>query len=539
MSENFNKMLSREKIAKSSLKMSLVTTVSRMFGLVRDQIQAALLGTAFIADAFAIGFMLPNLLRRLFAEGNMVASFIPVFTELEKEKGKEESKKFFRAVFTLLGLILIAAVCIGIAASPLLVRILYKSAYDNIEALNLASDLSRIMFPYLLFISLAALMQGVLNIRGYYSISAASPILLNTVIISMSLFFYFFLPNFFNNMSYVFAVSVLLGGFVQFIYQMPFVYRQGFSFKPYFNFKEAYVIKMIKLFAPGILGASIYQINLLVSTAFAGAIGEGRVSAVTFATRMHEFVLGVFAVSVATVMLPSLSRLITDGKKYEAAETLSYSLRLVALVTIPATFGFIVMGKEIVRMIFEYGAFSSNSTYLVSSALKYLSVSLFFTASYRILVQSFYAMKDMKTPVYTAFFAFIINAVSNYLCVYIFKFDIIGISISSVVANITSFCILYVLLMKRMALSSIINNKIEVVKTLISSIFMAAAVYGIKYYLPPYQYDLKIFFIFKVFIIIILGAVFYSLMNIILRNDDFLSFINMFTGRFLRKFAKK
>lgn len=534
-----NKNVSKEKIAKSSLKMSLVTTISRVFGLVRDQIQATLLGTTFIADAFAIGFILPNLLRRLFAEGNMVASFIPVFTELEKEKGKEESKKFFRAVFTLLGLILIVVVAVGIIISPLLVNILYKSGKDNIEALSLASDLSRIMFPYLLFISLAALMQGVLNIRGYYYISAASPILLNTVIISMALFFYFFMPNFFSNMAYVFAFAVLLGGFVQFVYQMPFVHRQGFSFKPYFHFKDPYVIKMIKLFAPGIFGASIYQINLLVSTAFAGAIGEGRVSAVTFATRIHEFVLGVFAVSVATVMLPTLSKLITDNKKDEAVETLSYSLRLVALVTIPATFGFIVLGKEIVRMIFEYGAFSSKSTYLVSSALRYLSISLFFVASYRILVQSFYAMKDMKTPVYIAFFTFIINAVSNYLCVYVFKFDIIGISISSVIANIVSFCILYVLLMRKLAVRSIINKKIEIVKTAVSSLFMAASVYGVKYYLLSNAADSRIFFIFKVFIVILLGVLSYSIINIVIRNDDFISFINMFVGRLFRKFVRK
>ena len=532
-----NKNVSKEKIAKSSLKMSLVTTISRVFGLVRDQIQAVLLGTTFIADAFAIGFILPNLLRRLFAEGNMVASFIPVFTELEKEK--EESKKFFRAVFTLLGLILIGVVAVGIIISPLLVNILYKSGKDNIEALSLASDLSRIMFPYLLFISLAALMQGVLNIRGYYSISAASPILLNTVIISMALFFYFFMPNFFSNMAYVFAFAVLLGGFVQFVYQMPFVHRQGFSFKPYFHFKDPYVIKMIKLFAPGIFGASIYQINLLVSTAFAGAIGEGRVSAVTFATRIHEFVLGVFAVSVATVMLPTLSKLITDNKKDEAVETLSYSLRLVALVTIPATFGFIVLGKEIVRMIFEYGAFSSKSTYLVSSALRYLSVSLFFVASYRILVQSFYAMKDMKTPVYIAFFTFIINAVSNYLCVYVFKFDIIGISISSVIANIVSFCILYVLIMRKLAVKSIINKKIEIVKTAVSSLFMAASVYGVKYYLLSNAADSRTFFIFKVFIVILLGVLSYSIINILIRNDDFISFINMFIGRLFRKFVRK
>ena len=193
-------------------------------------------------------------------------------------------------------------------------------------------------------------------------------------------------------------------------------------------------------------------------------------------------------------------------------------------------------------MIFEYGAFSSKSTYLVSSALRYLSISLFFVASYRILVQSFYAMKDMKTPVYVAFFTFIINAVSNYLCVYIFKFDIIVISISSVIANIVSFCILYILLMKRMAIKSVINKKIEVVKTIISSLFMAAAVFGVKYYLlynNNNNSDSRIFFIFKVFILILLGILVYSITNIVLRNDDFVSFINMFKGKLLRKFVKK
>lgn len=532
MQENSDNTKINAKIAKSSLRMSTVTAISRLFGLVRDQIQAALLGTTFIADAFAIGFILPNLLRRLFAEGNMVASFIPVFTELEKEKGEKESKKFFRAVFTLLTLILILIVLIGIIISPLLVQLLYKSA--NKEALDLASSLSRIMFPYLLFISLAALMQGVLNIRGYYSISAASPILLNIVIILTALIFYFFFPNIFENMSYVFSIAVLVGGFVQFFYQIPFVKKLGFSFKPYFNFKDIYVIKMIKLFAPGIFGASIYQINLLVSTAFAGAIGEGRVSAVTFANRIHEFVLGVFAVSIATVMLPTLSRLIVDGKREEAKDTLGYSLRLVALITVPATFGFIILGNEIVTTIFQYGAFSSNSTYLVSSALRYLSLSLFFVASYRIIVQSFYAMKDMKTPVYTAFFSFIINAFSNYLCVYIFRFDIIGISVSSVVANIISFCILYILLMKKMNTKTIIDKKIGIVKTFLSSLLMGMLVFSLKYYfLSDLQYS-RIIFILKVFVIIFAGIIVYCIINVILKNKDFLSLINIFKRNIIK-----
>lgn len=534
MQENSN----NTKIAKSSLKMSIVTMISRIFGLIRDQIQAALLGTTFIADSFAIGFMLPNLLRRLFAEGNMVASFIPVFTELEKEKGEEESKKFFRSVFSLLTLILIFIVLIGITISPLLVKLLYKSA--DIEAVNLAVDLSRIMFPYLLFISLAALMQGILNIKGCYSIPAASPILLNIIIISTALIFYFFFPNAFNNMSYVFAIAVLIGGFVQFFYQAPFVKKLGFDFKPCFNFKDYYVVKMIKLFAPGIFGASVYQINLLVSTAFAGAIGEGRVSAIAFANRIHEFVLGVFAVSIATVMLPTLSKLTADGKKEEAKETLSYSLRLVALITVPAAFGFIILGKEIVKTIFQYGVFSSNSTYLVSSALKYLSISLFFTASYRIVVQSFYAMKDMKTPVYIAFFSFIINTLSNYLCVYIFNFDIIGISISSVIANISSFCILYILLMKKMNIKSIINKKTEIFKTFLSSLLMGMFVFSLKYYFLSGNEYSKIIFVLKVFIIIFLAVILYSIINIILKNEDFLSLIKILKSNiFKRKIIKK
>ncbi len=528
MSDNKKKVNNKANIAKSSIKMSIVTSISRIFGLVRDQIQAILLGTTFIADSFAIGFILPNLLRRLFAEGNMVASFIPVFTEVSKEKGDEYSKKFFRDIFSILSIILIFIVIIGILISPLLVRILYKSAENNIEALNLASTLSKIMFPYLLFISLAALMQGVLNSNGFYSISAASPILLNIVIISISLVYYFFIPKIFDNISYVFSIAVLIGGVVQFVYQIPFVKRLGFSFKPSFDIKDFYVRKMIKLFIPGIFGASIYQINLLVSTAFAGYIGEGRVSAITFANRIHEFILGVFAVSIATVMLPTLSKLISNKENEEANNTLIYSLRLIAIITIPATFGIFILSKEIVMIIFQYGAFSKESTELVSNALKFLSISLFFIASYRIIVQSFYAMKDMKTPVYIAFFSFIINLFSNYLCVYIFKFDIIGIALSSVCSNIISFFVLYFILVKKMNISfKILDSSLfDVFKTILSSIIMFFVVFFLKKYLLDFN-DFRIIFIIKFFIIILIAIIIFVSLNIILKNSDFISLFSI------------
>ncbi len=521
--------MNKKNILKSSLKMSVVTTVSRFFGLFRDQIQAALLGTTFVADAFAIGFMLPNLLRRLFAEGNMVASFIPVYTEVEKDLGKDSSKLFFRSVFTLLFFILIIVVIVGIIASPLLVKLLYMSASDNSEALSLAVNMSRIMFPYLFFISLAAILQGILNINNIYTVSAASPILFNIIIISVSLIFYFFFRNVFENMAYVFAIAVILGGLVQLLYQIPFVKKLGFSFKFNFAFKDKYVLKMIYLFIPGIFGASIYQINLLVSTGFAGYTGEGGVSALTFATRLHEFTLGIFAVSIATVMLPTLSKLISNNKIDEAIKTLSYSIRLIAFVTIPATFGLMIMGREIISVLFQHGKFSSESSGLVFNALFYLSISLFFVASYRIIVQAFYAMKDMKTPVYVAGFTFILNLLFNILCVFILKFDIKGIAISSTVANGGAFFILYILLKKKMNIASILDEKKELFKTIISSILMAISIFYFKVFLFSLDNFIdisKIDLIIKTFMVIFVAIIVYFLFNILLfKNKDFISFI--------------
>lgn len=528
MNENNNK-----NIARSSLKMSLVTTISRVFGLVRDQIQAIFLGTSFIADAFAIGFILPNLLRRLFAEGNMVASFIPVFTDVENNEGIKEAKIFFSSVFTLLLIILFFVVLLGMFLSPLLVNILYTSGRTNIEAINLAVNLSRIMFPYLLFISLASLEQGVLNTRNIYSIPAASPILLNISIITLAMLNNVFL-KYFPNIAYVFAMGVLIGGFIQFAYMIPFIIKQGFSFTPILNFKNKNVIKMIKLFVPGIFGASIYQINLLVSTAFAGFIGEGRVSALTFATRLHEFTLGVFAVSIATVMLPTLSRLISSDKIYEARDTLSYSLRLIALITIPASFGFIMLGNEIVILLFGYGKFSIQSANLVFNALSYMSISLFFVASYRILVQSFYAMKDMKTPVYIAVMTFSINFMLNILLVYVFKLDIKAIAISSTVANTFSFFVLYYLLKDKMLVRHILGSKVNIIKTLLSSIIMSMAVFSMKYYLAPSP-DNRQLFILKIILIIIVSVLVYITVNVSLKNEDLKSLFNILIKRARKK----
>ena len=232
----------KKNIASSSLKMSVITTISRVLGLLRDQLQAYIFGTSFIADSFAIGFMIPNLLRRLFAEGNMSVSFIPIFTDVEKNRSKEESAIFFKSAFTLLLFVVLAITILGVIISPYLVRLLYTSASGNVEALNLASRLSMIMFPYLLFISLAAMIQAMLNIHNVYTIPAASPILFNICIITLVSIFYFLLPDvlpdIYFNIVYVLSVAVLLGGIIQFVYQLPFLKRHGYNIGIKVSFKD-------------------------------------------------------------------------------------------------------------------------------------------------------------------------------------------------------------------------------------------------------------------------------------------------------------
>ncbi len=520
----------KKNIASSSLKMSVITTISRVLGLLRDQLQAYIFGTSFIADSFAIGFMIPNLLRRLFAEGNMSVSFIPIFTDVEKNRSKEESAIFFKSAFTLLLFVVLAITILGVIISPYLVRLLYTSASGNVEALNLASRLSMIMFPYLLFISLAAMIQAMLNIHNVYTIPAASPILFNICIITLVSIFYFLLPDvlpdIYFNIVYVLSVAVLLGGIIQFVYQLPFLKRHGYNIGIKVSFKDKDIKRMLKLFIPGIFGSSIYQINLLVSTFLAGSIGEGRISAIVYATRLHELVLGVFAVSIATVMLPTLSKAIVENRIDDVKSSLFYSIRFVALSTIPAMIGFIMLSNQIVSMLFGSGMFGVDSVNLVSTALKYLSISLFFVASYRILVQSFYAMKDSKTPVYVALFAFIINTSVGCICIFVLKTDIKGISIASVSANIISFFVLYFLLRKRLLLKNTFVELLKILPTILSTIVMGLFIYIAKYFFIDIQLT-RLSLTMRLMPIIALAVLVYVLFNIIFRNKDFIFLLNL------------
>ena len=269
------------------------TIISRITGLVRSMLLAHFLGTSHAGDAFVIAFMIPNLLRRLFAEGALTSAFIPVFTEISGRTGessRENQKKFFSQVFTVLILAVGIVSVLGVIAGPLLINVFYFFSGADAAYINTASNLLRIMFPYLFFISLAALVQAVLNSHGNFSVPAFTPVLLNaSMIVSV-----FILKNIFALPAYAFSCGVLAGGILQLAFQIPWLLRLGYRFAPRINFQDPALRKMFYLMLPVVFSAGIYQINIMLLDPIALSLGEGAASSLNFSTRLQELTLGVF-----------------------------------------------------------------------------------------------------------------------------------------------------------------------------------------------------------------------------------------------------
>ncbi|HUZ18236.1 MAG TPA: murein biosynthesis integral membrane protein MurJ [Spirochaetia bacterium] len=521
----------KRNIVVSAVKMSGTTMLSRLFGLVRDQFQANFLGTSWASDAFTVAYQIPNLLRRLFAEGSMTASFIPVFMDVEKERTQEEAHRFFASFFTLLFLVVALVVLAGVLAAPYIVKLLYLAGSVSQEKYVLTVHLTRLMFPYILVISLAALLQGILNIRNNFTVPAFTPVLLNLSIIGSVLVGYFFFPATFKNITTAFAVGVLIGGVIQVLFQVPFFLKTGYRIFPAFRFRDPDIRRVGRLFTPGIFGVGIYQINVLVSFGFASALGVGRQSAIMFASRINELTLGVFAVSLATVMLPTLSKQVSEANREEFLESIAYSLRLLALVTIPAAIGLFVLSDDIVRLLLKFGKFSSTSVILVSSTLRYYSLALFFIASYRIITQSFYSLKDTRTPVYVSFFTLLLNATLCYFLPRFFSGDqnIIGIALANTISNSLNFFILFFLLKRKLGGVRLIRRGISFAQTLGASLVMGAVALGAQQY---FLQDLtKLELLWRLVFVIAICATVYFAANLLFGNSETKAVVRQLTKR--------
>jgi putative peptidoglycan lipid II flippase len=394
-----------ELVTRAAGIVGIFTFLSRILGLVRDILIAKLFGSGMAADAFFVAFRIPNLLRRLFAEGSFSVSFIPVFTEYLQNRSKEEAFFLARVVLTFSVLILTVVSIAGIIFSPLIVRIIAPGFGGMGEKYALTVLLTRIMFPYIFLVSVLALFMGILNSLRHFAAPAIAPVFLNLSMIAALLF----LSPYMRVLTVGLSMAVIGGGILQVALQIPFLMQRGLSFVPGWNPGHPALRKIGVLMLPTLFGSAIYQINQLVGTLLASLLREGSVSYLYYADRLVQFPLGVFAIAISTAVLPSLSREAADGDLDGLKKTLSHALRLTMFITIPAMVGLIVLRQPIIRLLFQRGAFDSFTTIMTARALLYYSLGLWAFAGLRVFVSAFYSLQDTRTPVKVAVVAMFAN----------------------------------------------------------------------------------------------------------------------------------
>ena len=403
-------MTDKKQILKSASIITLVTIISRVLGYLRDQRYAVLLGTSLAADSFILAYRIPNLFRRLVGEGSMTASFIPVFTTWMREKPTKEVWDFANRLFWTLALVAAAITVLGIVFSPLVVKAFTFSS--GTTSWSQAVQLNRIIFPYIFFISLAALAMGILNCFHIFGLPAATPVLLN---LSIILFSVAVVWHYFRDPAVSLAVGVLVGGALQFLVQVPMLVQKGMRFDFGISFSHPGIKAVAALMVPRFFGIGIGQINFFVDTYFANAaiMPRGSLTALYISDRVMELVLGGYAIAVATAILPMMSHQAAANDYAGLKKTLTFSVRIVAFITIPAALGLMILREPIIRVLFQHGQFVAESTKLTARALLYYAVGLPALATVKLIVPAFYSTKDTKTPVIVAGISLVLNLLLN------------------------------------------------------------------------------------------------------------------------------
>lgn len=383
------------RLVKSTLVTGGMTLLSRISGFVRDMVLARLIGSSLAADAFFVAFRIPNFMRRIFGEGAFSQAFVPVFAEYHTKAEHRAMREFVDYVAGVLGLALVIVTVIGIVAAPLLIWVLAPGFAADAAKYDLTVQMLRIMFPYLLFISLVAMAAGVLNTLGRFGVPAFTPVLLNLCLIGAALLW---APHAAQPVVAL-AWGVFIAGVAQLLFQVPSLWRLRLLPRPRLGLRHAGVRRVFGLMVPAVFGVSVAQINLLINTILASFLVTGSVSWLYYSDRLMEFPLGVFGVALATVILPNLSKKHQRASHQSFSHTLDWALRWAWLVGLPATAGLIVLAGPMVVTLFNYGVFNAHDVAMTRHSLIAFSVGLLGFLLIKVLATGFYARQDMKTPV--------------------------------------------------------------------------------------------------------------------------------------------
>lgn len=382
-------------LLRSGIVVSIMTMLSRIFGMARDVIVANYFGSGAAADAFFIAFKIPNFLRRLFAEGAFSQAFVPVISEYRTQRSLAEVKALVDYAAGTLGLVLTAVTALGVVASPYIMMLFAPGFHDEPEKLALATELLRITFPYLLLISLTAFTAGILNSYGQFAVPAFTPVLLNLCLIIAAVLF----SPWFEEPVMALAWGVFIAGIAQLGFQLPFVARLGLLPRPRLNFKDEGVKRILLLMLPALFGVSVNQISLLLNTILASFLPTGSVSWLYYADRLSELPLGAFGIAIGTVILPSLSRHHASAEGEAFSDTVDWGLRMVLLVGVPAALALWILAEPLIAGLFYYGAMTEEAVVQSARALVASSLGILASMLVKVLAPSFFARQDVKTPV--------------------------------------------------------------------------------------------------------------------------------------------
>ncbi len=429
-------------LVKNAGIISGATLLSRVLGFVRDMVIASYLGTSIYADAFFVAFRIPNLLRRLFGEGSLTSAFVPVFSSYLAAGNRGEARKIAQTAMTLTAIVLTLVTLCGILFSPFIISLIAPGFAATPQKFELAVYLNRLMFPYILLISLVALAMGILNADDHFLTPALAPVLLNLCMIAAALG----LTPLLGNAALALAVGVILGGIAQLALQLPVLKKHGFPFRPRFNFRHPAIKRIIILMGPSLLGLAITQITIFFNTLLASYLVDGSISYLYFADRLIQFPLGVFAVALGTAVLPALSRAAAGQHWREYSETFSLALRLLIFITLPAMAGLIVLSRPIVYLLFERGHFGPHSTLMVAQTIIAYASGLWAYAALRIVVPAFYSLQDTKTPVKAGAVALVVNLIAAVVLMQFLQH--LGLALATAISSSVN-CLLLLYLLKK------------------------------------------------------------------------------------------
>lgn len=457
------------------------TLISRLTGFARDILIARYLGAGMVSDAFFVAFKFPNLFRRLFAEGAFSAAFVPLFSATLEKEGREEARQFAERAFALLGTVVALFTAAMMIAMPWAMYG-FAPGFAGVEGKHdLAVELTRLTFPYLVFMSLAALLAGVLNSLGRFAVAAATPILLNVVLIASLLG----LTAFTETPGHALAWGVSLAGVVQFLWLLLAVHRAGLFPRPRLPRLTPRLKLLLTRIVPVAFGAGLYQINLLVDTILASLVSDGAVSYLYYADRVNQLPLGVIGVAIGTALLPLLARQVAAGDEQGGLDSQNRSLEFALLLTLPSMAGLIVLAEPIVSVLFQRGAFGAAESAATSAALAAFAIGLPGYVLIKVFSAGFFAREDTKSPVRVAVVALVTNIVLNLILMQVLGH--VGIALATALSSTLNAGLLWWMLVRRGHFRLDARNRRRLPRMVLASLIMAGVVWGLVSALAPWQ----------------------------------------------------